>query len=36
MTFAQYMGFNIEYMPFKKVKGRDTVDIVMMKAIGIV
>ena len=35
-TFACYFGFDIDDMPFEKVKGRDTIDIIMMKAIGIV
>ena len=35
-AFARYVGFDIDKMPFKRVKGRESVDIVMMQAIGIV
>ena len=30
MTFAHYVGFDIDDMPFKRIKGREMVDIVMM------
>ena len=36
MAFTCYISFHMDDMPFEKVKGRDMVDIVMMKAIGIV
>lgn len=35
-TFARFMGFDIKNMPFERVQGRETIDIVMMQAIGIV
>ena len=35
-TFAHYVGFDIENMPFERVYGRETIDIVMMQDIGIV
>ena len=35
-TFARYVAFDIEDMPFKRVKGRETVDIIMIQTIGIV
>ena len=34
-TFAWYMGFDIDDMPFERVKGRYTIDIIMIQAIGI-
>ena len=36
MAIVKYVKFDINDMPFEKVKGRDRVDIVMMQAIGIV
>ena len=35
MTFAHYVGFDIDDMPFERVKGRYTIDIIMIQAIGI-
>ena len=35
-AFLWYVGFDIDKMPFERVKGRESVDIVMMQAIGIV
>ena len=35
-AIARYVKFDINDMPFERVKGRDSVDIVMMQAIGIV
>ena len=29
-AFARYMGFDIDKIPFERIKGRESVDIVMM------
>ena len=35
-TIANHLGFNVDNMPFDKVKGKSLTDIEMMMAIGMV
>ena len=35
-TLAKYLGFDVENMPFDRVKGRSLIDSCMMEAIGLI
>ena len=35
-TLAKYLGFDVENMPFDKVKGRSLIDSCMMEAMGLI
>ena len=35
-TLAKYLGFDVENMPFDKVKGRLLIDSCMMEAMGLI